>query len=149
MLGPQDGLGTSPHASRDRKLVARIKDTMLHPITEMKARKRKATPGIIDLTCPTQKRPRSANGKDIIFVDEDTGTSQPTIVGGKHEPGRSPSVEIQDQQSLTKGDAMKHVLGWSRLSMKQIRSVLANLPIEHQLTILTGRRTSTKSFTSP
>jgi hypothetical protein len=62
----------SSHASRDRRLVTRIKDTMLRPITEMKARKRKASPGVIDLTCPTQKRPRSASGGDIIIIDEDT-----------------------------------------------------------------------------
>ncbi|KAF9653185.1 DUF1671-domain-containing protein [Thelephora ganbajun] len=115
------GLGTSSHTSRDRKLVARIKDTMLHPINEMKARKRKESPGVIDLTSPTQKRSRSTSGNAIIVVEEDTETPQSMIIDGERQPDRSPSVEIQDERSLTKGDMMKHVLNWSRLSVKQIR----------------------------
>ena len=106
---------------------------MLHPIAEMKAQKRKASPGVIDLACPTQKRSRSASGKDVIVVDEDAEMSQPVIVGGVREPGRSPSVEIQDERSPANGDIMKHVLNWSRLSMKQIRSGLAPHPVEYQL----------------
>lgn len=121
MLGPQDGLATSSHDPGDRNLVARIKDTMLHPITEMGARKRKVGPGVIDLTCPTKKRPRSVSGNDVVVVDEGTEISQPMMVGGENESVRSPSVEIQDERLLAKGDAMKHVLGWSRLSMNKIR----------------------------
>ena len=98
-----------------------MKDTMLHPITEMGARKRKAGPGVIDLTRPTQKRPRSASGNDVIVVDEGMEISQPTMVGRENESVRPPSVEIQGERSLAKDNAMKHVLGWSRLSMNKIR----------------------------
>jgi len=58
------------------------------------------------------------------------------IVG---EPARPPS-EIQDERPLTKGDIMKQALGWSRLSMRQMRSVLANPPIEFQLTFVYRRK---------
>lgn len=132
-LGQQGGRGTSSHTSRGRGLVARIKGTMFHPITEVKARKRKASPDVIDLTRSTQKRPRSASGNDIIALDEDPKASTPAMVGGGSGPGRSPSVEIQDELSLTKGDVMKHVLNWSRLTMKTIRSESAGPPIEYQL----------------
>ena len=112
--------------------MARIKDNVLHPITEMKARKRKASPGIIDLTCPTQKRSRSASGKDVIVVD-DAENLQPVIVDGARGSGRSPSVEIQEERSPANGDIMKCALSWSRFSMKQIRSAPAYLPVEFQL----------------
>jgi len=120
-LGLQDGVGTSSLASRDRKLMDRIRDTMLHPINEIRARKRKASPSVIDLTRPTQKRPRSANSSDIIIVDEGAETSRSVTVDGESQPGRSPPVELEDEQSLTKDDVGKRVLSWSRLSMKQIR----------------------------
>lgn len=110
----------------------------------MKARKRKASPGIIDLTCPTQKRPRSASGNDVIVLDGDTGTSDLMIVGGESGPGRSPSAEIQDEGSLTKADAMKHVLNWSRLPMRQIRSALVAHWLSVSLTLFTGGGISTK-----
>jgi len=106
---------------------------MLHPIGGMKARKRKATPSVIDLTCPTQKRSRSASGDDIINVDGDTEVSQSTVVGEEGKPGRSPSVELQDERSLPKGDIVKGVLNWSRLSMKQMRSARLKQSVEYQL----------------
>ena len=126
-LGQQGVLGTTSNASR---LVARIKDTMFHPINEMKARKRKASPGVIDLTCPTQKRSRSASGNGTVIVDEDAETPQSMLVGGEGEPGRSPSVELQDERPMTKGDVLKHMLSWSRLSMRQIRSAPVKPPVE-------------------
>jgi hypothetical protein len=98
--------------------VTRIKDTMLYPITEMKARKRKASPGVIDLTCPTQKRPRSASGGDIIIIDEDTQS----MAVEESKPGRSASVELQGRRLLTKSDVTRRVLNWSRLSMTKMRS---------------------------
>ena len=110
--------------------MTRIKDTMLYPITEMKARKRKASPGVIDLTCPTQKRPRSASGNDIIIIDEDTQS----MAVGDSQPGRSPSVELQGERSLTKSDVTGRVLNWSRLSMEKMRSALAKPLPETQLT---------------
>jgi len=73
--------------------VTRIKDTMLYPITEMKARKRKASPGVIGLTCPTQKRPRSASGNDIIVVDEGTQS----MVVEESGPGRPSSVVLHGE----------------------------------------------------
>ena len=106
---------------------------MLNQITEMKARKRKASPGVIDLTCPTQKRSRSASGKDVIVVDEDGENLQPVIVGGAGGSARSPSVEVQDERSPANGDIMRHVLNWSRLSMKQIRLAPVPRPLEGQL----------------
>lgn len=99
----------------------RIKDTMFYPISEMKARKRKASPSIIDLTRPTQKRPRSASSSDIIVIDKPAETSQSTTVDIESQSGRSPSIEIEDERSLAKVDVMKRVLSWSRLSMKHIR----------------------------
>lgn len=118
----------------------RIKGTMLHTITGMKARKRKVSPGIIDLTCPTQKRSRSASGNDVIVVDEDVVISEPMIVGGESGPGRSPSAEIQEERSLTKADVMKHMLNWSRLSMKQMRSAPTDPPLEYHLNFVHRRR---------
>ena len=147
-LGTQDGLGTNSHAPRDKRLAARIKDTILHPITEMKARKRKASPGVIDLTCPTQKRPRSTSSNDVVVVDEDPETLQPAMIGGESESGRSPSVEIQDEGSLTRGAVMKDVLNWSRLSMKHIRSASKDPSNRTSADICAGRRTNTKSSTS-
>ena len=130
MPGLRDGLGISSHTSRDRRLVTRIKDTMLHPITEMKARKRKASPGAIDLTCPTQKRSRSASGNDTIIIDE--GTQSMAV--GESEPGRSPSTELQGERSLTKSDVTRRVLKWSRLSVETMRSAPAKPPLEFELT---------------
>ena len=127
--------------------MARIKDNVLHQITEMKSRRRKASPGIIDLTCPTQKRSRSASGKDVIVVD-DAENLQPMIVDGARGSGRSPSVEIEEERSPADGDIMGHALNWSRFSMKRLRSALAHPPVEFQLNLLTERRKSTKSFTS-
>jgi hypothetical protein len=94
---------------------------MLHPITEMKARKRKANPSAIDLTRPTQKRSRSASGNDIVIVDEDIGASQSTGVDEENEPGRRQSVELQGERSPTKNDVPKDVLCWSRLSINRMR----------------------------
>lgn len=125
----QGGLGMSSHASRDRRLVTRIKDTMLYPITGMRARKRKASPGVIDLTRPTQKRSRSASGNDIIIIDEDTQS----MAVGECKPGRSPSVELQGERSLARSDVMGRVLNWSRLSMKKMRSAPVKPPPESQL----------------
>ena len=107
----------SSRASSDRKLVTRIKETMLYQITEMKARKRKASPGVIDLTCPTQKRPRSASGNDIIVVDEDTQS----MVIEESEPGRPSSVVLPGERSRAKSDVTGRVLNWSRLSMNKMR----------------------------
>lgn len=113
---------------------------MLHSITEMKARKRKASPGVIDLTCPAKKRSRSASDNDVIVVDEDTEPSQSTVLSGESEPGRSPSVELQDELSLTKGDVMEQALNWSRLSMKQIRSAPVKPPVKSQPTFFCRRK---------
>lgn len=99
----------------------RTKDTMFHLINGMKARKRKASPEIIDLTRPTQKRPRSASSRDAIALDEPTETSEAVTVDLESQPGRPTSIE--DEQSLTRVDVMKRVLSWSRLSVKQIRLV--------------------------
>ena len=107
----------SSHGSRDRKLVTRIKDTMFSPITEMKARKRKASPGVIDLTCPTQKRPRSASGNDTIVIDEDTQS----MVAEEGEPGRPSSVVVHGERPLAKSDVTGRVLNWSRLPMKKMQ----------------------------
>lgn len=100
----------------------RLKNVMLHPINEIKARKRKASPSVIDLTRPTQKRTRSAGGSDIIVLDEPTETSQPTTAGVESHPGRPPSLDSEDGQPLAKADVMERMLKWSRLSMKQLRS---------------------------
>ena len=107
---------------------------MLHPITEMKARKRKANPTVIDLTSPTQKRSRSASGNDIIIVGEDVGASHSTRVDEENEPGGSPSVELQGERSLTKKDVTKDVLHWSRLSINRMRSAPVKPPAELQPT---------------
>ena len=119
--------------------MTRIKDTMLHPITEMKARKRKASSGFIDLTCPTQKRSRSTSGNDIVII-EDTEISQTMVGGGESKPGRSPSVELQDGRSPAKSDVMKYALKWSRLSMKEMRSAPVKLPAESQLTFFDRKK---------
>ena len=119
--------------------MTKIKDNMLRPIAEMKARKRKASPGIIDLTRPTQKRSRSASGKDVIVVD-DAENLQPVIVDGARGSGRSASVEIQEERSPANGDIMKHALNWSRLSMKQIRSAPAHPLAEFQLNLVHRKR---------
>lgn len=123
--------------------MARIKDTMLHPITEMKARKRKANPSAIDSTCPTQKRSRSASDNDIVIIDEDIGASHSTGVEEENEPGRQPSVELQTEESPRKNDLTKAVLRWSRLPMNRMRSALVKPLIEPQLTIF-FRRTKDK-----
>ena len=103
---------------------------MFRPINEMKARKRKASPSIIDLTRPTQKRPRSASSDDIVVLDEPTETLEPIAVDLESQPGRRPSIEFEKERSLTKVDMMKGMLKWSRLPMKQIRSVPSNSQTE-------------------
>lgn len=118
--GLRGNTGTSSRTSKDRTLVDRIKDTMFHPINEIKARKRKGSPGVIDLTQPTQKRPRSTSGSDIV-VDEPGETSHSRVADVESHPGRLLSVELEDDQSLTMGDVTKRVLSWSRLSMRRIR----------------------------
>lgn len=120
-VGPQDSVRMSLGPPRDRKLMDRIKDTVFSPINEMKARKRKASPAVIDLTRPTQKRPRSASSSDIVVLDEPIETSEPINVDVESQPGRPPPIELKDEQSSTRVDVMEGMLSWSRLSMKQIR----------------------------
>ena len=122
-FGLSGGIGTSSYASRDRKLVDRIKDTVLHSINEMTTRKRKASSGVIDLTRPTQKRPRSASDDDIIVVDDPTEASRSMTADGDSQSGPPSSIRLEDKQSLMKGEVPKHLLNWSRLSMKHIRLV--------------------------
>lgn len=121
--GMQSGIGTGSHTSGNRKLMDRIKDTMFHSINEIKARKRKESPAFIDLTQPTQKRPRSTSGDDVAVADEAGGASHSKIIGTEGQPDRPPSVELEGvvEQSFTKGDVIRRVLNWSRLPMKQIR----------------------------
>jgi len=116
--GLQGGVETRSHASRDRKLMDRIKDTMFHPINEIKARKRKESPAVIDLTQPTLKRPRSASGNDV--VGEATETSHSKSIEVENQRGRPPSIEPDDELPPTRGDVTRRMLNWSRLSMKRI-----------------------------
>lgn len=127
--GLRDNIGTSSRTSRDKTLVDRIKDTMFHSINEIKARKRKGSPGVIDLTQPTQKRPRSVSGSDIV-VDEPGESSHSRVADVESQPGRLLSVELDDDQSLAMGDVTKRVLSWSRLSTKRIRSALSNTSVK-------------------
>ena len=146
--GLRGGVETSSHASRDRKLMDRIKDTMFHPINEIKARKRKESPAVIDLTEPTLKRPRSASGNDIVVVGEATETSHSRSINVERHQGRPASVEPDDEQPPTRGDVTRRMLNWSRLSMKRIGSVSSNIQMKSAKKIFAGRRTSIRSFTS-
>lgn len=104
----------------------RIKDTMFHPINEIKARKRKESPAVIDLTEPTLKRPRSASGNDIVVVGEATETSHSRSINVERHQGRPASVEPDDEQPPTRGDVTRRMLNWSRLSVNRIGSASSN-----------------------
>ena len=56
------------------------------------------------------------------------------VIGEEGKPGRSPPVKPQDERSLLKGDMVKDVISWSKLSMKRMRSAPVKLSVESQLT---------------
>ena len=97
-----------------------------HPINDMKARKRKTSPGVIDLTRPSQKRPRSASSSDVIVLGEPTESSEFITVDVESQIGRPPSIELEESESVTKADLMKLMLSWSRLPVKRLRSAPSN-----------------------